>query len=167
MCRNMFRINRRHFMSCLATSGFLLTPLAATLSGCGKKGNWPEGMAEIKWDRDTCVRCSMVISDRRFAGQIRGGPEQTVFKFDDPGCLAFWLKEKTEQYPWLNDPATHVWIADYNSKSRDEMTWLNPKRAHFISHRSPMGYNFAAVTTPMAGALDFTDMSQHVLAKGK
>jgi copper chaperone NosL len=32
-----------------------------------QKGGWPDGMVEIKWDRDTCPRCSMVISDRRFA----------------------------------------------------------------------------------------------------
>jgi hypothetical protein len=30
-----------------------------------------------------------------------------------------------------------------------------------------MGYNFAAVAAPLAGALDFTDMRQHTLAKGK
>ena len=158
---------RRRFLGQLAASSFLLTPLAAVLSGCSKQGNWPEHMLEIKWDRDTCARCSMVISDRRFAGQIRGGPEQTTFKFDDPGCLAFWLNEKTDQYPWLNDAATRLWIADFNSKNRDEMNWLDPKRANFISKRSPMGYNFAAVATPLPGSLDFTEMRQLTLAKGK
>lgn len=157
---------RRQLIGRLGIGGLLLTPLAATLSGC-RKGNWPDEMVEIKWDRDTCVRCSMVISDRRFAGQIRGGPNQTAFKFDDPGCLAFWLREQAEKYPWMADPATHMWVADFNSKSRDEMNWLNPKRAYYITRTSPMGYNFAAVAAPLAGALDFTDMSQHALAKGK
>ena len=83
--------HRRDFLGRLGAGGLLLTPLAAALTGCGNKGNWPDGMAEIKWDRDTCVRCSMVISDRRFAAELRGGPDNTVFKFDDPGCLAFWL----------------------------------------------------------------------------
>jgi len=81
--------HRRQFIGRLGLGGLLLTPLAAALSGCGSKGKWPDGMAEIKWDRDTCVRCSMVISDRRFVGQIRGGPENTVFKFDDPNYLTF------------------------------------------------------------------------------
>ena len=157
---------RRHFIGRLAAAGFMLTPLASILSGCKKEG-WPEGMSEIKWDRDTCTRCSMVISDRRFAAEIVGGPQQTVFKFDDPGCLAFWLKEKAEKYPWLNDDATRMWVADFNSKNREEISWLNPKRAYFISRNSPMGYNFAAVSAPLAGALDFTDMRQHVLARGK
>ena len=163
----MCQTERRRFLGRLGAGGLLLTPLATALSGCGKKGNWPDEMAEIKWDRDTCVRCSMVISDRRFAAQARGGPDRTVFKFDDPGCLAFWLQEKTDKYPWLNDPGTRLWVADFNSKSRDEMNWLDPKRAYFITRTSPMGYNFAAVATPLAGALDFTDMRQHTLAKGK
>jgi hypothetical protein len=60
-----------------------------------------------------------------------------------------------------------MWLADFNSKSRDEMQWLDPKRAFFVTRTSPMGYNFAAVSVPQAGGLDFTDMRQHVLAKGK
>jgi len=159
--------HRRQFIGRLGLGGLLLTPLAAALSGCGSKGGWPNGMAEIKWDRDTCARCSMVISDRRFAGQVRGGPESTVFKFDDPGCLAFWLKEKADKYPWLADAGTRMWVADFNSKSRDEMVWLDPRRAYYVTRTSPMGYNFAAVAAPLAGAIDFTDMRQHALAKGK
>jgi nitrous oxide reductase accessory protein NosL len=159
--------HRRNFLGRLGLGGLLLTPLAAALSGCGSKGGWPDGMAEIKWDRDTCARCSMVISDRRFAGQVRGGPENTVFKFDDPGCLAFFLAEKAGKYPWLADAATKMWVADFNSKSREEMVWLDPRRAYYVTRTSPMGYNFAAVAAPLAGALDFTDMRQHTLAKGK
>ncbi|MDP2880415.1 MAG: hypothetical protein Q8N89_02410 [Azonexus sp.] len=159
--------HRRDFLSRFGLGGLLLTPLAAALSACSNKGGWPDGMAEIKWDRDTCVRCSMVISDRRFAAELRGGPDNTVFKFDDPGCLAFWLKEKADKYPWMADAATRMWVADFNSKSREEMTWLAPQRAQFITKASPMGYNFAAVSMPAPGSLDFTDMRQHVLAKGK
>lgn len=160
------RQNRRNFIFRLGIGGLLLSPLAAGLSGC-KKDGWPDGMAEIKWDRDTCARCSMVISDRRFAAQLRGGPDNAVFKFDDVGCLIFWQKEQAEQYPWLQDPATRIWVADFTSKSREEMRWLDPKRAYFVTRTSPMGYNFAAVSAPLAGALDFTDTRQHVLAKGK
>ena len=52
-------------------------------------------------------------------------------------------------------------------RSREEMRWLDPKRALYVTRTSPMGYNFAAVNTPMAGTLDYTDMRQHILAKGK
>ena len=78
--------HRRQFIGRLAKGGLLLTPLAAALSGC-TDDKWPEGMKSIIWDRDTCVRCNMAISDRRFAAELRGGPKDTVFKFDDPGCL--------------------------------------------------------------------------------
>jgi len=72
--------HRRQFIGRLGLGGLLLTPLAAALSGCGSKGGWPNGMAEIKWDRDTCVRCSMVISDRRFAAEMRGLARQFQFE---------------------------------------------------------------------------------------
>ena len=170
MCTADWQPRRRDLLARLGSGGLMLTPLAAalslSLSAC-KKGNWPEGMVEIKWDRDTCVRCNMVVSDRRFAAEMRGGPDNTVFKFDDPGCLIFWMKEKADKYPWMADAATRMWVADFNSKSREEMQWLEPKRAFFITRTSPMGYNFAAVAVPQAGGLDFTDVRQHILAKGK
>jgi hypothetical protein len=158
--------NRRHFVARLGLGGLLLTPLAATLSGC-KEGNWPDGMAEIKWDRNTCARCNMVISDRRFAAQLRGGPDDTAFVFDDIGCLVFWLRDKAGQFPWMSDAATRLWVADVGSKSRDAMQWLDPRRAHFVSKSSPMGYNFGAVATPQPGSFDFNEMREHTLAKGK
>ena len=157
---------RREFVSRLGIGGLLLTPLAAALSGC-KKGNWPEGMVEIKWDRNTCVRCNMVISDRRFAAEMRGGANNTVFMFDDIGCLVFWLRDKADKYSWMTDAATRLWVADSESKSRDEMQWLDPRQASYVSKTSPMGYNFGAVGSLQAGGVDFNEMRQRTLAKGK
>ena len=161
----MCQSTRRQFLGRLAAGSFLLTPLAAALSGCQKDG-WPEGMAEIKWDRDTCVRCSMVISDRRFAAQVRGGPKDTVYKFDDIGCLVFWLRDKVAEQSWLADAATKMWIAEMNSKGQD-VKWLDPRQAHYLGRHSPMGYNFAATAQPQAGSQDFASMREHVLARGK
>lgn len=157
-------MQRRRFLA----AGLALTPLAAALAACGRKGDWPEGMAEIKWDRDTCVRCNMVISDRRFAAQMRGGEKNTVFKFDDIGCLVFWLRDKAKNYPWIVEPATRMWVADYNSKNRDNMAWLDPRKAQFMGGRvSPMGYNYAATPYPQPGSIDFATLREHVLALGK
>lgn len=161
----MCQQHRRHFIGRAAIGGLLLTPLAAALSGCQKDG-WPEGMTEIKWDRDVCPRCSMVISDRRFAAEIRGGPKDMTIKFDDIGCLTFWVRENLQKYPWLTDVATRMWVADVTSKSK-EVNWLDPRKAHFVTRSSPMGYNFGAVAYPQMGSLDFESMRQHVLAKGK
>lgn len=158
-------LDRRRFLH--AAAGFALTPLAALLAACGRSGEWAEGMAEIKWDRDTCVRCSMAISDRRFAAQMRGGPRDTVFKFDDIGCVAHWLRGKTKDHPWMADAATRIWVADMASRA-DGMKWLDAKQAQYIGGKtSPMGYNFGAVATPQPGSLDFQTMREHVLAKGK
>jgi len=156
---------RRNFLGRLTLGGFALTPLALALSAC-KKSEWPEGMVEIKWDRDVCPRCSMAISDRRFAAQLRGGPKNMAVKFDDIGCLTFWIRDNLKNHSWLEDPATRMWVADVTSKSK-EVIWLDPRKAQFITRTSPMGYNFGAVAYPQMGSLDFESMRQHVLAKGK
>lgn len=161
----MFASSRRDFLGHLTVAGLTLTPLALALSACGKS-EWPEGMAEIKWDRETCPRCSMVISDRRFAAQLRGGPKDMVVKFDDIGCFTFWIRDNLKAYPWLADPATRMWVADVTSKGK-ELIWLDPRKVQYINRTSPMGYNFGAVAHPQMGSLDFAGMRQHVLAKGK
>jgi hypothetical protein len=161
----MCQAERRGFLGRMVVGGFMLTPLAAALSGC-KKSDWPEGMDAIKWDRDVCPRCSMVISDKRFAAEIRGGPKDTVIKFDDPGCMVWWINDKAKDHPWMNDAATRMWVADITSKGKI-MTWLDPRKAQFVTRTSPMGYNFGAVAYPEMGSMDFAGMRQHVLAKGK
>lgn len=145
---------------------FLLLSAGVLLAGCGKKSHWPEGMAEIKWDRDTCARCNMVISDPRFAAQLRGGAKSTAFKFDDVGCLVFWLRDKAAQHPWMAEPATRMWVADANDPSGQ--AWLDARHAHYLPGRlSPMGYNFAAVREAVPGSVTFEEMRAQVLAKGK
>ena len=56
--------------------------LLVTLAlGCSRGDS--DGPAAITWDRDVCKSCSMVISDRHFAAQVRGGPKNAVAKFSD------------------------------------------------------------------------------------
>jgi copper chaperone NosL len=38
----------------------------------------------------------MIISDKRFAAQIRD-PQGKAWKFDDIGCAMFWLSQQTIQ----------------------------------------------------------------------
>lgn len=143
---------------------FFLGPVAATLAACGQDSHWPEGMRPIKWDRDTCVRCNMLISDRRFAAEMRGGPKDTVFKFDDIGCMVFWMRDKAAQFPWMAEAATRVWVADFAGQGE---RWLNPGTTHFVNRVSPMGYNFAAVGAASGGSVDFAVVRQRILALGK
>jgi nitrous oxide reductase accessory protein NosL len=154
--------NRRHFLGHVVpwcAAGFVLTPLAGLLSACSHS-KLPEGMVEIKWDRDACARCSMIISDRRFAVQLRGGPKNESFKFDDIGCAVIWLKSKG----WASDSTLHIWVTD--SADPTGSRWLDARKAQYVGKTSPMAYNFAAVSLPQAGSLEFEDVRQHVLAKG-
>ena len=59
-------MDRRKFVAALpARRG---TVPATVLAGCSRSADGP---GKIAWDRDVCVRCSMVISERSFAAQIR------------------------------------------------------------------------------------------------
>jgi copper chaperone NosL len=154
-------MERRRFLE-FSAAGFALTPIAAMLAACGRS-NLPDGLAETKWDRDTCTRCGMVLSDRRFAAQAKGGPQERNFKFDDIGCAVFWLKDQS----WGREAATRIWVTDLSSRG-DDVKWLDAKKAQYLGGKtSPMGYNFGAVAMAQPGSLDFETMREHVLAKGR
>jgi copper chaperone NosL len=131
----------------LAIAGLL------ALSACVDKAG--AGPAEVKWDRDTCAGCSMVISEHGFAAQVRGGQKSDVFKFDDVGCAVKWLAKQ----PWADDAATKVWVA-----RQADGTWLDARTARYLEGKtSPMGFGFGAVDPGPAG-LSFEDMKARVLA---
>jgi nitrous oxide reductase accessory protein NosL len=133
-------------------------PFTALIAGCGDEGTWPEGMLPFKWDRDVCLRCGMAISDRRFPAQIRGGPKNIAFKFDDIGCASTWYDEKLKEHPWMTDAATRFWVAEFGSKGDK---WLDARNAYYLGGKtSPMGYNYAALPAPQPGTLKFDAMSK-------
>ncbi|MDZ7657489.1 MAG: protein NosL [Sulfurimicrobium sp.] len=137
----------------LTTAALLLGLLAA----CHQEPK--TGPVEVKWDRDTCVRCNMALSDKRYAAQVRGGPKHLAYKFDDFGCVIFWLKDK----PWANDPATEIWVMDMRSDS-----WIDARKAYYVPNKmTPMAYGFGAVALPEPGSVSFEEARQQVLAKGK
>ena len=148
-------MRRRHIL----VYGFALTPMASVLlTACGEDKDMPNAMAVFKWDRDVCTRCRMAISDRRFACQIRGGPKDTVFKFDDIGCAATWLAEKGKEYPWMADATTRIWVAEFASAGKN---WLEATSAHYVSGKtSPMGYNYAAYPQAQGDSISFDAMGQ-------
>ncbi len=161
------RDGRRHFLGGLAGGVVLGLPLSGLLAGCTKPA-WPEGMTPINWERDTCVRCNMVLDDHRFAGQMTGGERNTVFKFCEVGCLIIWLDRSHERFPWMLDPATRMWVPDHAASSgRNQIVWLDPRTSRYVPARSPMGYNFGAVAATDARSLDFAQVSERVLAAGR
>ncbi|MET0092982.1 MAG: hypothetical protein ABW120_05585, partial [Sedimenticola sp.] len=82
---------------------FLLVPL---LVACNSDPG--TGAVEAKWDRDSCERCRMVLSDRKHSAQVRQpmpNGKSKVLMFDDIGCASLWLEDK----PWRDDPRTEIW----------------------------------------------------------
>ena len=127
---------------------------AALLLACPPGPN--DGPAEVKWDRDACQNCSMVISERHFAAQVRGGPKGATAKFDDIGCAVKWL----DKQPWAAEPATKVWVAQ-----QADGAWLDAKTARYVAGKtSPMGFNFGAASE--GDGLTFEAMREQVRAIG-
>ncbi|MCB1726823.1 MAG: hypothetical protein KDI22_05265, partial [Gammaproteobacteria bacterium] len=86
----------------------LLIATALLLAGCS--GDPGTGPVEVKWDRDVCTRCNMVLSDREHSAQVRytpaDGKRSQVRKFDDLGCAVLWL----DQQPWHDEPGVEIWV---------------------------------------------------------
>ncbi|MBK9135146.1 MAG: hypothetical protein IPM15_12645 [Betaproteobacteria bacterium] len=153
--------------------GWLLGVVAGTLgasvglvAGCSRdQGTWAEGMKPIKWDRDVCVRCAMLLSDRRFAVQMRSSGGETA-NFDDIGCAFIYVIAKAAEQPWLAEPSTRWWVAEVGSE--DGSRWLDAKKAHYAPGvHSPMGYDFAAYPAPQPGSVDFEAVRVRVMAVEK
>jgi len=131
--------------------------LLLLLSACS--GEPDSGPAEIKWDRDICTRCSMVLSDRLHSAQVRAvttpGKRSQVFKFDDIGCALLWLEDKA----WRDDPTTEVWVNDHRNGS-----WIDARTAYYLPGQvTPMEYGLGAQSAPADNALTFAQARQQIL----
>lgn len=128
-------------------------PALLLLAGCVRPGG--DGPAEVKYDRDACRGCSMIISERRFVAEVKP-PKGEVVKFDDVGCAVRWLDEQ----PFADDPAVLLWVA-----AEADGAWLDARAAGYLAGRtSPMGYGFGAQAAPGPGSLTFETMRQQVRA---
>ena len=119
------------------------------LFGC-QQGGEP---VEIKWDRDSCENCRMLISHKNFATQIYNGSK--TYLFDDIGCAAHWLKEHPEE------KAVKIWVADYRSGK-----WLDAQSAHYVSGQTtPMDFGLGASSEPSQGSINFEAAKASLLEK--
>jgi len=125
------------------------------LAACG--GDPGTGPVEVKWDRVTCERCRMVLSDRHHSAQVRekrsDGRSRVAF-FDDIGCAVIWLEDQ----PWRDDPGTEVWVNDWRTGD-----WIDARAAHYLTgQETPMQYGLGAQSESIAGALDFDQARAHI-----
>ncbi|MEW8050733.1 MAG: nitrous oxide reductase accessory protein NosL [Candidatus Thiodiazotropha sp.] len=136
--------------------------LAAILAGVipliGCSGDSGSGPLEVKWDRDACERCRMVLGDRFHSAQIRYFPpdkqRSAVARFDDIGCAILWLSEK----PWQQDPTTEIWVTDHRTGE-----WIDATRAIYVTgNHTPMEYGLGAQLEAASGGLNFTQAKEHI-----
>ncbi len=115
------------------------------------------GPVEVRWDKESCTRCAMAVSDFYFSAQIRGGPADSrtkVYKFDDIGCAVIWL----DQQSWKDDARTEVWVNDHRNGE-----WIDARKASYVTGLvSPMAYGLGAQSDPATDGLDYTAASLHI-----
>lgn len=116
----------------LALAGFFFLRLAQVRS---------DGPLEPAWDRQSCAQCGMLLSDPRFACEVRPSSGETLF-FDDPGCLLSYLRA----HPQSASPAIYL-------RRFDAPGWLPLRSAAFMEvPDSPMGYRLACVDPGRTGS---------------
>lgn len=146
----MCGLNRRQVLGLLPGAA-----AAAALGACADKGTGP---AEVRWGKENCAYCGMIVDDPRFAAQIRGGSKRKVWKFDDLGDAVLWLAKQ----PFADDPATEFWVGD-----SDKGGWIDARTAWFLEGRkSPMAHNFGAVPDRRPGALDYAAWTRIIRERG-
>lgn len=142
---------RRAFLK-LSAAGAALAWLPA---GCG---GGDEGPGPIKLGRDACDFCGMIISEIRYAAEIRGGANNRLYKFDDVGCAVHF----TTRNAWAAEPAAKFWAMSH----QDGATWLDTRQAAYRQGLpTPMGYGFAAVPAAGADTVPYDAMKAAVLKR--
>ena len=133
----------------------VLVVLLALLGACD--GRQQTGPVDVRFDRDTCAHCRMVLSDPRFVAEVRyfpPGKSSRVEKFDDIGCAVSWLK----QQDFANDPKVQIWVADYRNKK-----WIDARTATYVPMKStPMEYGLGAQSDSAANGIDFEQAKKKI-----
>jgi len=117
------------------------------LAACESK---PLGPVPLEGD-DACASCRMVISERRYAGELVDSNGE-IYKFDDVVCMlrfahAHGLQQSSAKY----------FVMDYASGNH----WIAATDAHFVRLRS-------SISSPMAsGIVAFRDAQGVAYAAGQ
>ncbi len=112
--------------------------------GCSE-GNKEQLPVNFVWDREVCEECKMAVSDPHFAAQVID-PKGSAHYFDDIGCSLLWLKRhpmQNKERSWVNDFKTTEWI------ETNKANWV------YGTHKTPMGYGFAATLSRVDNSVDY------------
>ncbi len=126
------------------------------LSACS--GEPRTGAVAPKWDRDSCERCRMVLSDRFHSAQVRyraGEERSKVRLFDDIGCALIWLGDK----PWRDDSKTEIWV----NKQRTG-DWIDARSETMNKgQQTPMEFGLGAQAAAHPEGLSLAEAEAHIL----
>ena len=135
----------------------IFAALGAVFVLVGCSGGPETGPGQVRWDKVSCERCLMAVSDRHFSAQIRGGPAERksrLYFFDDFGCAVLWLEEQ----PWRNESRNEIWVTDAQTGQ-----WLDARTARFTTgFITPMDFGLAAGVADTSGALTYEQAVQEV-----
>ncbi len=127
-----------------------------SLWGCERKIDL--GVHDVHWDRDMCVRCKMVVSERQYAAQTTDPTTGKTYYFDDIGCVVLWFEE--DKINWADKAV--IWVTDINSGE-----WINAREAAWSTISvTPMAFGYAAHkagTEPEGEIIDYDEMAKRAI----
>jgi copper chaperone NosL len=127
--------------------------LAVVGAACGTAD--ASGPPEIKYGRDICVECGMIIGEARFATGYRLA-DGTEKAFDDVGGMVLHLRSSGDT---VDDES--MWVHDFETE-----VWVTASRAYFvptISVASPMGHSIIAFADSERAASFADDVGADVI----
>lgn len=113
--------------------------------GCDSKVD--TSVKEIKYDREICERCKMIISNRNYAAQVINQNDGRRYYYDDIGCTILWFDE--QKIKWEKDAV--IYVTDSQTGE-----WLNVNEAFWTYGAvTPMDFGFSAHKTKQEGTDNF------------
>lgn len=126
------------------------------LTACSEQKTGP---IQVKWDRDACERCRMVLSDRMHSAQVRNGIDAKVYLFDDIGGAILWLQDKD----WADHTKTEIWVNHHQTG-----VWLDARSATFTGgQNTPMSFGLGATSESVENGMNYQQAVQTILNREK
>ena len=141
----------------MVKGSFFLIATVLFLGGCF--GEPDTGPVEIRYGREVGEFCKMIISDPRYAAELRKAKGEKVYKFDDIGDAIHWLK----QVKWKETGEMEFWVRDMKTGKK----WLDARKVYYLGgQHTPMEYGFGAFEQKKKGTISFAEMRKKVIAAG-
>jgi copper chaperone NosL len=105
-------------------------------------GRAATGPEPIRFGRDACHRCHMLIAAGGFAAERRGN-DGALHKYDDVGCLLLGIQAAHEE-------TTQAWVEDHEGSGFVPLMEATLVQTDAVA--TPMGYGIVAFREPTAAS---------------